>query len=79
MCCMCVQMCCVRMCWCADADDCKKEKRKVTERKKRKENLLNTNPGAQICMQTCHMGVQMWVDADGVDVDGVDADSGGGE
>ena len=43
----------MRTCWCADADDCKKEK------KKRKENLLNTNPGAQICMRTRHMCVQM--------------------
>ena len=59
MCCVYVRMRCVRTCWCADADDCKKEKRKVTERKKRKENLLNTNPGARICMRTRHMGVQM--------------------
>ena len=47
MCCVCMQMRCVRTCWCADTDDCKKNKRK---RKERKGNLLNTNLDKQICV-----------------------------
>ena len=46
--CVCVRMRCVRKCWCADADDCKKEKKRKW--KARKGNLLNTNPGTQICV-----------------------------
>ena len=34
-------MCCMQMCWCADADDCKEEKKRKD--KKTKENLLNIN------------------------------------
>ena len=112
----------MRTCWCADTDDCKKNKRKWKERKgnllntnlgkqicvacecgcvacghvgedtdgckkkrkedrkerkgkkKRKENLPNTNPGAQMCERIRCMCVQMRMDADGMDADG-----GGGE
>ena len=35
------------------------KKKEEKKRKEEKKNLLNTNPGAQICMRTRHMCVRM--------------------
>ena len=59
MCCMYVRMHCMRMCWCADAHDCKRKEKK-TERKKRKLTKYKSWH-TDLCADTLHgcVGVRM--------------------